>query len=562
MYNLEKTISNLKELITASFFKVASKNDILNVDLPKFEVEIPANRSHGDLSTNIAMVSAKTFKMPPRKISEEILKFLKNENQNIFKNVEIAGPGFINFFLKDNFFSDTLKEIKNFDSNFGNSDFGKNKKIMVEFVSANPTGPMHMGNARLGALGDCLSAILKKTGFNVYKEFYVNDAGNQIEKFGLSLDVRYQQICKPNENIPLPEECYQGQDITELAQEFYNNFGISYIDKDFNTRKTALVNFALPKNISRMQKDMEKYKIKYDNWFYESTLHESGEVINIIQKLKENGYTYEKDGSVWYKATEFGAEKDEVLIRKNGIPTYFAADIAYHYNKFITRGFDICIDIWGADHHGHVERMKGAMEALGINRNRFHVILVQLVRLLKNGEIVRMSKRTGKAIQLSDLLDEVGPDSTRFIFNNHEASSGMDFDLDLAVKQDSQNPVYYVQYAHARICSIFNKLTKNNMDFENADLSLLKDENEKKLTFFMATYPDELIKSAESYDPTKITKYAIELSTLFHKFYSSCKVISENKELSNARMYLCKCVKIILKNVLDLMKLNAPESMN
>ena len=562
MYNLEKTISNLKELITASFFKVASKNDILNVDLPKFEVEIPANRSHGDLSTNIAMVSAKTFKMPPRKISEEILKFLKNENQNIFKNVEIAGPGFINFFLKDNFFSDTLKEIKNFDSNFGNSDFGKNKKIMVEFVSANPTGPMHMGNARLGALGDCLSAILKKTGFNVYKEFYVNDAGNQIEKFGLSLDVRYQQICKPNENIPLPEECYQGQDITELAQEFYNNFGISYIDKDFNTRKTALVNFALPKNISRMQKDMEKYKIKYDNWFYESTLHESGEVINIIQKLKENGYTYEKDGSVWYKATEFGAEKDEVLIRKNGIPTYFAADIAYHYNKFITRGFDICIDIWGADHHGHVERMKGAMEALGINRNRFHVILVQLVRLLKNGEIVRMSKRTGKAIQLSDLLDEVGPDSTRFIFNNHEASSGMDFDLDLAVKQDSQNPVYYVQYAHARICSIFNKLTKNNMDFENADLSLLKDENEKKLTFFMATYPDELIKSAESYDPTKITKYAIELSTLFHKFYSSCKVISENKELSNARMYLCKCVKIILKNVLDLMKVNAPESMN
>lgn len=562
MYNLEKTISNLKELITASFFKVASKNDILNVDLPKFEVEIPANRSHGDLSTNIAMVSAKTFKMPPRKISEEILKFLKNENQNIFKNVEIAGPGFINFFLKDNFFSDTLKEIKNFDSNFGNSDFGKNKKIMVEFVSANPTGPMHMGNARLGALGDCLSAILKKTGFNVYKEFYVNDAGNQIEKFGLSLDVRYQQICKPNENIPLPEECYQGQDITELAQEFYNNFGISYIDKDFNTRKTALVNFALPKNISHMQKDMEKYKIKYDNWFYESTLHESGEVINIIQKLKENGYTYEKDGSVWYKATEFGAEKDEVLIRKNGIPTYFAADIAYHYNKFITRGFDICIDIWGADHHGHVERMKGAMEALGINRNRFHVILVQLVRLLKNGEIVRMSKRTGKAIQLSDLLDEVGPDSARFIFNNHEASSGMDFDLDLAVKQDSQNPVYYVQYAHARICSIFNKLTKNNMDFENADLSLLKDENEKKLTFFMATYPDELIKSAESYDPTKITKYAIELSTLFHKFYSSCKVISENKELSNARMYLCKCVKIILKNVLDLMKVNAPESMN
>lgn len=562
MYNLEKTVSNLKELITASFFKVASKNDILNIDLPKFEIEIPANRSHGDLSTNIAMVSAKAFKMPPRKIAEEILEFLKSENQNVFKNVEIAGPGFINFFLKDNFFCNTLKEIKNFGSEFGSSDFGKNKKIMVEFVSANPTGPMHMGNARLGALGDCLSAVLKKTGFNVYKEFYVNDAGNQIEKFGLSLDVRYQQICRPNENIEMPEECYQGQDITELAQEFYNNFGNSYIDKDFNTRKTALVNFALPKNIARMQKDMEKYKIKYDNWFYESTLHENGEVIKIIEKLKGNGYTYEKDGSVWYKATEFGAEKDDVLVRQNGIPTYFAADIAYHYNKFITRGFDTCIDIWGADHHGHVERMKGAMEALGINRNRLHVILVQLVRLLKNGEIVRMSKRTGKAIQLSDLIDEVGPDSARFIFNNHEASSGMDFDLDLAVKQDAQNPVYYVQYAHARICSIFNKLSENNIDFENADLSLLTDENERKLIFFMATYPQELIKSAESYDPTKITKFTIELSTLFHKFYSSCKVISENKELSNARLYLCECVRTILKNVLDLMKVNAPESMN
>lgn len=562
MYNLEKTISNLKELINSAFLKAAEKNDILDVNSPKFEVEIPANRSHGDLSTNIAMVSAKSFKMPPRKIAEEILEFLKSDSQNIFKNVEIAGPGFINFFLKENFFSDTLKEINDFGGDFGNSDFGENKKIMVEFVSANPTGPMHMGNARLGALGDCLSAVLKKTGYDVYKEFYVNDAGNQIEKFGLSLDVRYRQICSPNENIEMPEECYQGQDITDLAQEFYNNFGDSYTGKDFNTRKTALINFALPKNISRMQKDMEKYKIKYDNWFYESTLHKNGDVIKIIQKLKENGYTYEKDGSVWYKATEFGAEKDDVLVRQNGIPTYFAADIAYHYNKFITRGFDTCIDIWGADHHGHVERMKGAMEALGINRNRLHVILVQLVRLLKNGEIVRMSKRTGKAIQLSDLLDEVGPDSARFIFNNHEASSGMDFDLDLAVKQDSQNPVYYVQYAHARICSIFNKLSKNNIDLKNADLSLLEGENEKKLIFFMATYPGELIKSAESYDPTKITKFAIELSTLFHKFYSSCKIISENKELSNARLYLCKCVKIILKNTLDLMKVNAPKSMN
>lgn len=565
MYNLQNTILYLKDSIKEAISIALKNKDLPEETIPEFDIEIPAERDHGDLSANVALMSAKKFKMPPRKIAEIILKNLKLDNNLILKS-EIAGPGFINFFLNAEFFENTLKEIIKHGKNYGASDFGKGKRIMVEFVSANPTGPMHMGNARLGALGDCLASILDKVGYYVYKEFYVNDAGNQIEKFGLSLDVRYRQICNGKDSVEMPEECYQGQDITDLAQEFFDIHGKKYVDESFDVRKKMLIDFALPKNIERMKKDMEKYKIIYDNWFYESKLHNNNEITKVIKILKKNGYTYTRKGCLWYKSSIFGSGKDDVLIRANGIPTYFAADIAYHYNKFITRKFDTCVDIWGADHHGHVERMKGVMEALGIDRDRLHVILVQLVRLLKNGEIVRMSKRTGKAIQLSDLLDEVGADSARFIFNTHESGSGMDFDLDLAVKQDSQNPVYYVQYAHARICSIFKKLDSNVKDLysgsKDPDLSCLTQEIEKKLIFYMAMYPQELIKSAKNYDPTKITRYIINLATLFHKFYSSCKIVSEDSKLTVARLYICESVRIILKSILELMKVDAPESMN
>ncbi len=574
MYNLENTIFLIKKSIL-NVLKTLVEEKILSGTISEnFDIEIPTEREHGDLSSNVALVSAKTFKMPPRKIAELISEKLKEcdfvDENSIVKKVEVAGPGFINFFLGPKFFCETLKEINKFKDEYGTSDFGKNKKVMVEFVSANPTGPMHMGNARLGALGDCLASILQKTGYNVYKEFYVNDAGNQIEKFGMSLDVRYRQICEKKLSnggtvIEMPEDCYQGSDITDLAQEFFDIYGDEYINKSFEERKKAIVNFALPKNINRMQEDMAKYKIIYDNWFYESTLHESGEVDRIINLLFEKGYAYEKDGSVWYKATLFGSEKDEVLRRKNGIPTYFAADIAYHYNKFVTRGFDTCIDIWGADHHGHVARMKGSMEALEIDKNKLHVLLVQLVRLLKNGEVVRMSKRTGKAVQLSDLIDEVGADAARFIFNTHEADSGMDFDLDLAVKQDSQNPVYYVQYAYARICSVFRQLKSENKKWDInqvSDLSVLKEEAELKLIYFMAKYPSELLKSAINYDPTKMTRYVISLANLFHKFYSSCKIITEDNTLTYSRLYLCDCVRTIIKNILDMFKVDAPEVMN
>lgn len=565
MYNLQNTMLYLKDSIKEAISIALKNKDLPEETIPEFDIEIPAERDHGDLSANVALMSAKKFKMPPRKIAEIILNNLKLDNNLILKS-EIAGPGFINFFLNAKFFENTLKEIIKHGKDYGASDFGKGKRIMVEFVSANPTGPMHMGNARLGALGDCLASILDKVGYYVYKEFYVNDAGNQIEKFGLSLDVRYRQICNGKDSVEMPEECYQGQDITDLAQEFFDIHGKKYVDESFDVRKKMLIDFALPKNIERMKKDMEKYKIIYDNWFYESKLHNNNEITKVIKILKKNGYTYTRKGCLWYKSSIFGSGKDDVLIRANGIPTYFAADIAYHYNKFITRKFDTCVDIWGADHHGHVERMKGVMEALGIDRDRLHVILVQLVRLLKNGEIVRMSKRTGKAIQLSDLLDEVGADSARFIFNTHESGSGMDFDLDLAVKQDSQNPVYYVQYAHARICSIFKKLDSDVKDLysgsKDPDLSCLTQEIEKKLIFYMAMYPQELIKSAKNYDPTKITRYIINLATLFHKFYSSCKIVSEDSKLTVARLYICESVRIILKSILELMKVDAPESMN
>ncbi len=551
MYLLENVIENIKTEI---------KSIINNTQIENFDVEIPADENHGDLSSNVALLSAKYLKMSPRTIAENIASKLNSKIKFVDK-IEVAGPGFINFFLSKDFFSDSLKEIKSYGENYGKSKMGNGKKVMIEFVSANPTGPMHMGNARLGALGDCLAEVLNACGYNTYKEFYVNDAGNQIEKFGMSLDVRYKQICLGESSAEMPENAYHGEDIKELAHEFFDIHKDKFISSDEKTRIKALVDFALPKNIKRMQDDMKKYKIIYDNWFYESDLHNQGKVKEIVDLLSSKGLTYEKDGSIWYKASMFGNEKDEVLIRSNGIPTYFAADIAYHYNKFAGRKFDTCIDIWGADHHGHVERMKCSMEALGINRNRLHVILVQLVRLIKDGEPYRMSKRSGKSVQLSDLINEVGADAARFIFNTHEASSGMDFDLDLAISKDFQNPVYYVQYAYARICSIFKSVEKEKYSFSGENLNLLTHESEKKLIYYMSLYPSELVRAAKNYDPTKITRFVISLAGLFHKFYSSCKVISENKNLSEARLFLCDCVRIMIKNILDMMKVESPEFM-
>ena len=552
----------------------------IEAEIPAFKTEIPADRNNGDYSANAAFMLSKALRMPPRKIAEEIQNKIDLAN-TYFEKCEIAGPGFINFFLKNEFYADVLSDIDTLGDNYGKSDFGNGKKINVEFVSANPTGPMHMGNARGGALGDCLAAVLEWAGYEVAREFYVNDAGNQIDKFGLSLDVRYQQLLLGEDAIELPEDSYHGEDIKVRAGEFIDVYGDKYLKETEEVRRKALVEFALPKNIETMKGAMEKYRIDYDLWFSELSLHNGGELQETIEILKNNGHTYEKDGALWYKNKEIQTEilkkqgksdedieklelKDDVLIRQNGNPTYFAADIAYHRNKLLKRGFDKAIDVWGADHHGHVARMKGAMEAVGIDGDRLDVVLMQLVNLMKDGQAVKMSKRTGKAITLVDLLDEVPIDAVRFLFNMREAGSAMDFDLGLAVEQSNQNPVYYCQYAHARICSILRKLQNEGVKIRKPskdELMLLSSPEEKDLISHLASLTGLIILAANTYDPAKITHYAGELATKFHRFYNAQRVMTDDESVMQARIFLCNCVRNTMKNVLSMLKIQAPESM-
>jgi arginyl-tRNA synthetase len=553
--------SDLRELIYAAVGRAVSEGLLPAEPMPDFAIEIPADTSHGDFATNIAMVGAKSFRLAPRKIAEIICSNLILDGSP-FARCEIAGPGFINFFLKQAWFGTVVKNVLQDGDDYGRSDFGENKKVMVEFVSANPTGPMHIGNARGGSIGDCLASVLDWAGYDVTREFYINDAGNQIEKFAVSLEARYLQIFKGEENIEFPEDAYHGEDIKVHAQNFVELHGDSFVNKSSDERKKALVDYALPINIDRLKSDLEKYRIIYDVWFKESILHQNGEIQKVLDILSSKGLTYEKEGALWYKASEFGSEKDEVLVRANGHPTYFAADIAYHYNKFADRGFDRVINIWGADHHGHVARLKGAMDAVGLDGSKLDIVLMQLVRLMRNGETVKVSKRTGKSITLVDLLDEVPIDAARFFFNLRESNSHLDFDLGLAVEQSSQNPVYYVQYAHARICSIISNLKNDGTELkENVSLDVLTASEEIELIRHLACLPSEIIEAAKNYDPARITRYSIDLATKFHKFYNACRVKCEDESLMLARLSLCHAVKIVLKNVLTLLKISAPDSM-
>ncbi|MBS5481128.1 MAG: arginine--tRNA ligase [Clostridiales bacterium] len=558
-----KTAENqLRQAVLDALGQAVAAGELPAEPIPAFGIEVPADRAHGDLAANVAMVSARALHRAPRQIAEAILAHLSLTGTYL-ERAEVAGPGFLNFFLSPSFYAAVVAEVLEAGAQYGRSDFGGGKKVMVEFVSANPTGPMHMGNARGGALGDCLASVLDAAGYDVWREFYVNDAGNQIEKFGLSLDVRYQQHFRGEDAVELPEDAYHGDDIREHAENFAAIYGDKYLDAPEAERRAALVQYALPLNIEKMHRDLEKYRIVYDEWFRESVLHNDGELKATIDLLTEKGMTYEKDGALWYKASEHGGEKDEVLVRANGNPTYFAADIAYHRNKF-ARGFDTCIDVWGADHHGHVARMKGAMDAVGLDGSRLHVVLLQLVRLMQNGEVVRMSKRSGKAIQLADLLDEVPVDAARFFFNLREAGSQMDFDLGLAVEQSSSNPVYYVQYAHARICSIFKNLQADGVTPRACtaqELARLTEPAEKELIRHIAAYTGEIIEAARDYDPARITRYCMDLAGLFHKFYNSCRVKGEEEPLMQARLALCEATRTTLRNALSMLKIAAPETM-
>ncbi|MDL2324584.1 arginine--tRNA ligase [Ruminococcaceae bacterium OttesenSCG-928-A16] len=533
-------------------------------ELPAFVVEVPGDATHGDLAANLAMVSAKTFGMPPRKIAEIIVENMPDNTNSIFKAAEIAGPGFINLFLSDSYFGSVVMAACLTGQNYGRTKVGNGEKVNVEFVSANPTGPMHLGNARGGALGDCLAEALSWAGYDVTREFYINDAGNQVVKFGKSLAARYLQIILGEEAVEFPEDGYQGEDIKERAQEFYALHGDAYAKAEPEALEGALIDYALPKNIQGLKEDLATYRVHYDVWFHESTLHESGAIEDAIAELDKRGAIYKQDGAVWYKATNFGGEKDEVLVRANGIPTYFAADIAYHANKF-ARGFTKAIDVWGADHHGHVARMKGALDAIGLDGNKLDIVLMQFVQLVRDGAPVRMSKRTGKAITLTDLLEEVPLDSARFFFNMREPGSQIEFDLGLAVKTDAENPVYYVQYAHARICSILSALKQEGITFNPAmgfgNTQLLQTREERALIRQIAAFPTEIAGAARSYDPARITRYVVELATLFHKFYAACRVKGEQETLLQARLALCNATKVALANGLTMLKVDVPEKM-
>lgn len=559
---VKKTEIELKNIIEQAVKKAVSNGALPEAEMPQFNIEKPANKDNGDYSTNVAMAGARAFKKAPRMIADAIASCIDLDG-TAFDRVEIAGPGFMNFFLSQQFYSNVLKDVFSCGKDYGKSDYGQGKRVLVEFVSANPTGPMHIGNARGGAIGDCLASVLDWAGFSVNREFYVNDAGNQIEKFATSLEVRYLQHYDPS--IELPEDAYHGQDIVEHAENFIKEYGDKYVNADSKERRKALVDYALPKNIAGLERDLGRYRITYDKWFRESTLHNDGSVQRVIDALKEKGVTYEQDGALWFKASEYGNDKDIVLVRANGLPTYIVPDIAYHYNKLVTRGYDKAIDVLGADHHGYVPRMKAALTALGLDASRLDCVIMQMVRLVREGETIKLSKRSGKAITLNTLIDEVPLDAARFFFNLREPNSHFDFDLELAAKQSSENPVYYVQYAHARICSIIKKAQEQGVELKTPsddELALLNSKEEKDLIRHLSLLTDEIVSAAKSYDPAKITHYVIELATLFHKFYNAQRVmLDDNEGLMQARLFLCKAVKDTIYNILTMLKITAPEVM-
>ncbi len=561
--NSKKTIASAVENAFNAAVEKGKLNPLEEINVASMvHLEVPKDKQHGDFACNIAMLLAKAQRKAPRAIAEAIAENILVDGE--IEKIEVAGAGFINFYLSNNRLYKVMNAIETEGKDYGRIDMGKGKKVMIEFVSANPTGPMHMGNARGGALGDCMASVMEYAGYDVSREFYVNDAGNQIEKFGKSLEARYIQEIKGEDSVEFPEDGYHGDDIREHAKAFIAIEGDKYIEADSETRKSALVAYALEKNVDALKSDLEKYRIYYDVWFRESELHKNGKVKEAIDRLTKAGYTYEEEGAVWLNCEKMGLEKNEVLIRQNGIPTYFAADIAYHINKLETREFDLAIDVWGADHHGHIARMKAALAAVGIDPDKFEVSIMQLVRLTRDGEAVRMSKRTGKAITLSDLLEDVSVDAARFLFNMRMAGSHLDFDLDLAVKQDSENPVYYVQYAHARICSIIRLLNDEGISvkkYSEIKPELLTMDEELELLKKLSELPEEIRTAAESREPAKITRYVIDLASAFHTFYNSCRVKADDEQLMDARLKLCDSVRIVIKGVLSMLKIEAPEKM-
>ena len=578
-------IQNAKDqaaaLAMAAYQAAVADGTLPQAQVKTAPVEIPKDTANGDFTTTFALAASKALRQPPRNIAQALLDHM-NLAGTYFASAEIAGPGFLNFRLNPSWYEGVCSAVEQEGDAYGTSDHLKGQKIMVEFVSANPTGPMHMGNARGGVLGDTLASVLAACGADVTREFYVNDAGHQIDKFAHSIEARYLQIILGEEAVPFPEDGYQGGDIRELAQAYYDQNGDKLLNAPEAERQAELAQFGLSVNLPRMKEDLERYKIHYDNWFYESSLHESGYVAETVSLLEQAGWTYEKDGALWLKTADIlrnhfrkaGKKeadiekldlKDDVLRRANGFYTYFAADIAYHRNKFEERHFDKVINVWGADHHGHVARLQAALDGLGLDgSNRLVIVLMQLVNLLQDGKPVRMSKRTGKAIALHDLLDEISVDAARYYFNNRASTSPLDFDLDLAVRQDSDNPVYYVQYAHARICSLIANLAAEGVQVPacaDVDAALLSTEEERGLIKTLAQYPNEIAQAAQHYDPSRINRYLTGLAGDFHRFYNACRIKGEEPQVQAARLKLAHTVRLVLANGLGLLGVTAPEKM-
>ena len=577
---IQKAKQQVAELVNAAYLAAAEKCELPAGLTLGGSVEIPKDTANGDYAANYAMASAKLMRMPPRKVAETLVSNMELDG-SWFESVDVAGPGFMNFRMGGKWYSDVLKNVAEEGDSFCNCNIGEGKKLMVEFVSANPTGPMHMGNARGGVLGDALASVLSRAGYNVWREFYVNDAGNQIEKFAGSIEARALQLLKGEDAVEFPEDGYHGDDIKELAKLFCEKYGEGWLELPTTERHKMMAEFGLSVNLPKMKRDLARYGIEYDQWFLESSLHESGYVADSVQKLTEAGYTYEKDGALWLHTSKILSDKllaagkkpenieklelkDDVLRRANGFYTYFAADIAYHRNKFEQRGFDKVINVWGADHHGHVARLKGAMDALGLDgEHRLDIVLMQLVKLMRGGEVVRMSKRTGKAISLSDLLDEIPVDAARYFFNSRPESP-VEFDLDLAVRQDSENPVYYVQYAHARICTMISALKAEGHDvpdINSVDLSLLTTEQERELIKQIALLPEEIRLAARDYDPSRINKYVTELAARFHRFYTACRIKGAEEGVLNARLCLADTVRKVIALSLSVIGVSAPSKM-
>ena len=581
MANLvEKAKQQIDALLAGSLARAAEKGQLPSGAALTGTVEVPKDTNNGDFAANHAMAGAKALRMAPRKIAEALIENLELEG-SFFASAEAAGPGFINFRLAPGWYAEVMAAVQAEGKDYGRSDALAGQKVMVEFVSANPTGPMHMGNARGGVLGDTLAEVLSRAGASVWREFYVNDAGNQIEKFAASIEARYAQLVLGEGAVEFPEDGYHGDDIKELARAFLEENGPGWLERPVAERHAAMARFGLDRNLPKMKADLRRYGIEYDEWFFESSLHESGFVAGTVALLTERGWTYEKDGALWLATSRILGDalraagksekdieklelKDDVLRRANGFYTYFAADIAYHRNKLEVRGFDRAINIWGADHHGHVARLKGAMDALGLDgEHRLEVVLMQLVKLMRDGEVVRMSKRTGKAISLGDLLDEIPVDAARWFFNSRPDTQ-MDFDLGLAVREDSENPVYYVQYAHARICSVIRNLAEAGHAVpapEEIDPAALESGHERELIKQLAGLPDELLHSAEALDPSRINRYAMELAARFHRFYNACRIKGEAEPVLKARLLLADCTRGALEVCLGILGVSAPEHM-